>query len=598
MSEHDKKEDYRRHPWDTYALLAVIVLLAGGAVVEAVGTSRPFRYYSDSGNTSFTYFTNLSGNANLSAWGIDTDNPSCELDIGGFLCLNGSLNTSQGIWLNNSAIGGGGGLTSVPVVNLTRINGINNSGFTSINFTFTNGTVMSINVPDTTGGGSGSFNISNTDGQLNVTNSSGVINFNLTGGYPIRNGSAATCNSGNEYSTWNGTAFNCHTDGGLTTAVTSLTFGLGINSSSNPITTTGALGINYTTTSLDGILRASDYINLSHAGSSNLTSVTVHNITDFGVNRTAPNSLVINWSDGSRYMLSLANNIITLDGSNITNAHWGSSNLTSVLNVNLTTINVSNNTGQTQINLSYTNGTIWILNLQDTSGGGGSSVPVVNITSIGNTTTTMVTQFNFSNGTITNVTLNKYSSLRAKQGFPTYAIYLGSGVQTETPANWRTNEARCYREDIAPDEIGYNFTNLTNNQRATVAGGNIFAIGIYQTSFLGKFVAGVSPLLFQGNFSYSSSTTGDVGLANSTGLVIPSGYSYLMCVGGQCQGTCTGAAINAFTVTGTNGMITNQTFANITMLTNGTFYQTLPNATALLSGSKIMVLKGEQWISN
>jgi hypothetical protein len=110
----------------------------------------------------------------------------------------------------------------------------------------------------------------------------------------------------------------------------------------------------------------------NHAGSSNLTSVTVNNITDFGLRTTNGNMIVLNTTAGN-YEAGIGNNSITLDYANITNVPgFGFSNLTSVAVVNMTQLNYSNNTGSAQFNLSFTNGTIFSASI-DTTGTGGLS---------------------------------------------------------------------------------------------------------------------------------------------------------------------------------------------------------------------------------
>jgi CheY-specific phosphatase CheX len=66
----------------------------------------------------------------------------------------------------------------------------------------------------------------------------------------------------------------------------------------------------------------SDYANITNVpgfGYSNLTSVATVNVTDFGVNRTQANSLALNLSNGQRFLLTLQDNALLSDWLNITN---------------------------------------------------------------------------------------------------------------------------------------------------------------------------------------------------------------------------------------------------------------------------------------
>jgi hypothetical protein len=171
MEEEKKKIKKRRLPLWALLIIAFTILTVGSVVVEA-GTTRPFRYYTDDNNTAFTYYTNANGNGSKSLWGINTDNPLCELDINGSVCIN-----STGIWVNGSQVTGGGVGTNVAFVT------VGNDGSLSAERAISAG-----------------YGITTTD-----TGANGLLRINITG--------LEAC-GGSNVSVWNGTEWNCVSGGG------------------------------------------------------------------------------------------------------------------------------------------------------------------------------------------------------------------------------------------------------------------------------------------------------------------------------------------------------------------------------------------------
>ena len=140
-----------------YAVLAASFILVGISAFTQAGTSRPLRYYTDSGNTALTYYTNGSGDVNKSYWGINTDNPLCDLDINGTICLNASGVYYAGVNITASSADGNNYPTSLIIfqagsnyqINLSR-NGLSTL---SVNWTqsgsaSSGGNISAINTRD------------------------------------------------------------------------------------------------------------------------------------------------------------------------------------------------------------------------------------------------------------------------------------------------------------------------------------------------------------------------------------------------------------------------------------------------------------------
>lgn len=105
------RKKYRRPVW-FYSVLLAAALIAGSAVFSE-GVTRPLRYYTDANTTAMTYYTNAAGDGNISLWGINTDNPLCELDINGSICVN-----RTGFYYNGVNVSGGGAPATASYVTL------------------------------------------------------------------------------------------------------------------------------------------------------------------------------------------------------------------------------------------------------------------------------------------------------------------------------------------------------------------------------------------------------------------------------------------------------------------------------------------------
>lgn len=205
---NERRKKRRRIPMFLYSLLAASFILIGVSVITEAGTNRPLRYYTDDNGTALTYYTQLGGDTNISGWGINTDDPTCEFNIGAGVCINGSGSLNQGFFINGTSISGGGASTGNAYVTV--------------------GNVAELTAERAVASGAG---VTITDGGAN-----GALTFAVD---------AATCSSGN-YSVFNGTGFNCTNDasgGGGSGTVTSLTEGIGINLTPDTITTTGSIAL-------------------------------------------------------------------------------------------------------------------------------------------------------------------------------------------------------------------------------------------------------------------------------------------------------------------------------------------------------------------
>lgn len=165
------------------------------------------------------------------------------------------------------------------------------------------------------------------------------------------------CNPVTEYSVWDGSSWTCDNDGGGTDTnnyTTSIAF-------TGNLLTLGRLGMTDLTALLLNNTILLDFANITNVpgfGYSNLTSVTVNNITDFNVKQNYPSTVQLNTTSTS-YTASIGNNSINLDATNITAGqlvdariasadkwnHAGSSNLTGVTVNNVTGFGLRNTNG-------------------------------------------------------------------------------------------------------------------------------------------------------------------------------------------------------------------------------------------------------------
>lgn len=276
MVEFSKDKDSKVWKKVWWGLFLAAVVFASTSGLGSAGTSRPFRYYTDSGNTAFTYYTNASGNVNNSYWGINTDNPQCELDINGTICIGragyyyGGVNltggapasssyivaTADGTLTNERVITSGKGITLID----TGANGIlqinvSTNTCTAGNYSTFNGTQF-VCSPDT--GGSGS-----TYSAGNGLNLTGTV-FSVNG--PVTNTTTAWG--------WNGTAII------LTNSITGPQGSTGTTGSTGP---QGPGGANGTSVSLsNGIANyPAVWINSTNI-TANLINATMLNVSTTG----------------------------------------------------------------------------------------------------------------------------------------------------------------------------------------------------------------------------------------------------------------------------------------------------------------------------
>lgn len=172
--------------WILIMAVAALVVVAVSTFAEA--NNRPLRYYAGDGGTAMTFYANSSGDQNRSLWGINTDDPVCELDINGSVCIN-----RTGFYFNGVNISGGGAPSSAEYVTM------------SLDASLSGERVL------TPGKG-----ITVTD-----TGANGVARINVTG--------LEDC-SGSQSSQWNGSEWNCVSAG---SSDNNYTTGVAFENSSN-----------------------------------------------------------------------------------------------------------------------------------------------------------------------------------------------------------------------------------------------------------------------------------------------------------------------------------------------------------------------------
>lgn len=349
-------DDKRRRLFDNtlMSLLVVSVVMFTASTFADAANNRPLRYYTDGGYTAMTYYTNSSGDDNMSLWGINTDNPLCELDVNGTLCIN-----RTGVYFNGVNISGGGGaptsasyvvmgldgtLTSERVLSAglgitltdTGANGVARINITGLepcvgtNSSQYNGSEWNCIAPSAGTGTvtsiSQGFGIAATPNPITGTGTIAWDNDSLT----------TICDVDNEYSSWNGTEFVCRSDSsggsGTVTSVNATVNGTsGAYVTGGPVTTSGTLQINFLNSSAsnDGILRSADFSTFNNKGTSNLTLADiVSNIGNWSGNaslytlQTFSNGIATNLTSVNASVASNTANIATL------NSTKGISNIT------------------------------------------------------------------------------------------------------------------------------------------------------------------------------------------------------------------------------------------------------------------------------
>jgi hypothetical protein len=272
QKQSDKKNKKRRRLYPFLALIAVASLVILAASINGEAVTRPLRYYTDSNGTALTYFTQLNNDTNISAWGINTDNPLCELDINGSICIN-----RTGFYFNGVNLTAGGASSSLSYVTMSAEGSLSGErvltagkGIT-VTDTGANG-IARINITDlntctgtqasqyngtgwacvTSGGDgnnrvlTGAFTVNGANYVLNLelNNTNNVSAFftivtdrgiNITNGTIYINGT--TCGAG-EYSRYDGYGFSCHTD-----STGSYTFDLSNGSTTSTVGNGGTLNI-------------------------------------------------------------------------------------------------------------------------------------------------------------------------------------------------------------------------------------------------------------------------------------------------------------------------------------------------------------------
>lgn len=302
------EERRRRRPKTIFVavMMAAAIMVAISAYANA-GTNRPLRYYDDNGRTAMTYYTNGSAN-NDSYWGINTDDPRCELDINGTVCINRSGFYYNGVNLTPSA--DGNNYPTALTVNSTNGNytiQLARSGLSTLVANFT---------VNTTSGGSGG-GISRVD----LNNGTGI---NVSGNgtnYTIGVANLQACNSVTEYSVWNGSHWLCDNDGGGTTYTFNNTDGL-VNLSGSPSL---IINLNLTAMDLRYTLRSvyDAFVTAITASAGGWTNTSTQTTTQLrvGINNTAPNATLD--VTGTLTVRTPTNGIIQLNDGTNANAIWG-----------------------------------------------------------------------------------------------------------------------------------------------------------------------------------------------------------------------------------------------------------------------------------
>lgn len=238
----------RRDFWPRWFwIFAAAAMIVTAIALPGEAFNRPLRYYTDGNGTALTYYTSLNNDSSVSAWGINTDNPTCELDINGTVCIN-----RTGVFYNGVNISGGGASSSASYVTMSTEPGLSDERVLTpgkgITITDTGaGGVARINITDlntcsgtdasqyngtgwacvASGGADGNnrvlsaaFTINGANYVLNLqlNNTNNVSAFftlvtergiNITNGTIYVNGTA--CGAG-EYSRFDGYGFSCYTD--------------------------------------------------------------------------------------------------------------------------------------------------------------------------------------------------------------------------------------------------------------------------------------------------------------------------------------------------------------------------------------------------
>lgn len=217
-----KVKEVKRRRWWVFFIVAAGIITAVASFSEA-SNNRPLRYYSDGSGTAMTFYTNSSGDSNRSLWGINTDDPQCELDINGTICIN---RTGVYVYGVNLTPGSSGAPTGATYLTLSLDAGLSAervlTAGNGITFTDTgaNG-VLRINLTGLQACASG--NVSMWDGSqwncVNLTTSGSSNTFgyglNVSGGL-VTVANLTACNPVTEYSVWDGTEWQCDNDGGGT----------------------------------------------------------------------------------------------------------------------------------------------------------------------------------------------------------------------------------------------------------------------------------------------------------------------------------------------------------------------------------------------
>lgn len=163
----DKKR--RRYMWSIIVAAAIITAISS---FTQAGTNRPLRYYTDNGTTAMTYYTTLANNTTVSGWGINTDYPVCEFQVGdngsgNWLCMNKTnYYTCSGSTCSAVSAGSSDGN------NYTYAQTFNRSGNTVTSYTYRYGIASPL--------------ISSFDINDSSSVGGGIALGNATGGYPVK----------------------------------------------------------------------------------------------------------------------------------------------------------------------------------------------------------------------------------------------------------------------------------------------------------------------------------------------------------------------------------------------------------------------------